>query len=402
MLAISNSDRSKKESANHGVLFSLRLAAALAMLLSVWLTSSPAFAQVIPPDPPATYVLPSQNGLPSTAAPHVTLKSSGRALEKPQDGATFVALASGLQSVFSGREPKSLQELKALELQQSLVAQVIEKVTVNVQQGTAQGSGVIISADGFVLTAAHVAGGKDRDAYVILSDGTRLRARTLGMNRDKDAGLLKIEDSRLVNWPYATIGRSSDLKVGQWCIAAGHPGGWQPDRGSVIRVGRLLKIGKSSRDSDAHTLFTDCALIGGDSGGPLFTLEGKLIGIHSRIGTDVEDNMHVPIDVFATGWNRLVNKEVWGTLPGYRPVIGVGGTAGDDRPLIASVSPGGPADRADLFPGDLVLSIDGKSISTFEELRAGVEACMPGDTLTLVVQRGDQILRIPIIVGVKE
>lgn len=328
--------------------------------------------------------------------------SSSTSSEKGEDGATYVALASGLQSVFYGREPSTLQELKALELQQSRVASAIERVTVNVQQGSAQGSGVIITADGYVLTAAHVAGGKDRDAWVILNDGTQLKARTLGMNRDKDAGLLKIEDSRFGPWPYATIGHSSDLRVGQWCVASGHPGGWKPDRGAVIRVGRVLKISKSRTEKDAHTLFTDCALIGGDSGGPLFTLEGKLIGIHSRIGTDVEDNMHVPIDVFATNWNRMVNREVWGMLPGYQPVIGVGGVRDDEPPVIASIAPSGAAQKAGIEVGDLVLACDGEPIKTFADLRKHVEQSMPGDVIVLKIQRDEQILQIPVTVGIRE
>ena len=336
------------------------------------------------------------------AQPRVAAKASISSADKQQDGATYVDLASGLQSVFYGREPSSLQELKALELQQSKVAKAIERVTVNVQQGSAQGSGVIITADGYVLTAAHVAGGKDRVAWVILNDGTQLKARTLGMNRDKDAGLLKIEDSRFGPWPRATIGRSSDLRVGQWCIASGHPGGWKPDRGAVIRVGRILKISKSRSEKDAHTLFTDCALIGGDSGGPLFTLEGKLIGIHSRIGTDVEDNMHVPIDVFNSSWDRMVDGEVWGMLPGYQPIIGVAGTKGDERALISSVEPNGPAHKAGLEPGDLILACDGVAITTFVELREHVEESMPGDVIVLKIQRGDQILQLPVTVGVRE
>ncbi len=345
-------------------------------------------------------VLPGESG--AAARPHVAAKPSVAAADRGQDGATYVALASGLQSIFSGREPSSLQELKALELQQSKVAEAIERVTVNVQQGSAQGSGVIITADGYVLTAAHVAGGKDRDATVILSDGTQLRARTLGMNRDKDAGLLKIEDSRFGPWPYATIGRSSDLRVGQWCIASGHPGGWKPDRGAVIRVGRVLKISKSRTEKDAHTLFTDCALIGGDSGGPLFTLEGKLVGIHSRIGANVEDNMHVPVDVFASSWDRMVNHEVWGMLPGYQPVIGVGGTQGDERPLISSLSRNGPAQKAGIEVGDLILACDGVDIATFDELRERVEESMPGDVIVLKVKRDGQTLQIPVTVGVRE
>lgn len=329
-------------------------------------------------------------------------KAAISAVDKWNDGATYVALASGLQSVFSGREPSSLQELKALELQQSMVAKAIERVTVNVQQGTAQGSGVIITADGYVLTAAHVAGGKDRDAIVILNDGTELKARTLGMNRDKDAGLLKIEDARFAPLPYATIGRSSELRVGQWCIASGHPGGWKPERGAVIRVGRILKISKSRDEKDAHTLFTDCALIGGDSGGPLFTLEGRLIGIHSRIGTDVEDNMHVPIDVYNTNWDRMVKRDVWGMLPGYQPVIGVGGTKDSGPPQIDTVETGGAAHQAGMLVGDLVLACDGNPISTFAELRQHVEQSMPGDVMILKVKRGEQILQLALTVGVRE
>lgn len=339
----------------------------------------------------------------SVEAQRSALKPSLSRVESTEDpGSTYVALASGLQAVFHGREPVTLSELKALELQQSKVAKAIEQVTVNVQQGSAQGSGVIITSDGYVLTAAHVAGSHDRDAWIILHDGTRVRARTLGMNRDKDAGLLKIVDPHEGPWPHASIGQSSELIEGQWCVASGHPGGWKPERGPVIRVGRILKIGKSRSENEAHTLFTDCALIGGDSGGPLFTLEGKLIGIHSRIGTDVIDNMHVPIDVFASSWERMVRKEVWGMLPGYQPVIGVSGASNDDRPLIASVTPGGPAQRAGLEVGDLVLGFNGVKITTFEELRLGVEASMPGDVIILTIQRDDQVVRIPITVGVLE
>lgn len=318
-------------------------------------------------------------------------------------GMTYVALAQGLERVFRGYEPTSLLELKQLQAQQTQVAEKIEQVTVNIQQGAAQGSGVIITPDGYVLTAAHVAGDKNRDAWLLLSDGSRVKAKALGMNRNKDAGLLKIVDQRSTPWPHATLGKSKDLNVGQWVIAAGHPGGWKPGRGSVIRVGRILKIRSENGDDgipSPHTLFTDCALIGGDSGGPLFTLEGKLVGIHSRIGVDVDDNMHVPIDVFDESWDRMVQKEVWGMLPGYQPVIGVRGLRSDERPVLEYVEPGGPAHRAGIKAGDLVLKFNDVRITTFEELRLGVESKMPGDTIVLTIQREERVLRIPIVVGV--
>lgn len=331
--------------------------------------------------------------------PAVSHSVRGESTESVQ-GVTYVSLAEGLEGVFAGQEPSTLDELRKLELQQSRVAESIGQVTVNVQQGTAQGSGVIITPDGFVLTAAHVAGGPDRDAYVMLSDGKRLRAKTLGMNRNKDAGLLKITEQSDEPWPHATLGRSSDLKAGQWCIASGHPGGWNQERGAVIRVGRVLSISKSREDGEAHTLFTDCALIGGDSGGPLFNLEGKLIGIHSRIGAKVTDNMHVPIDVYASSWDRMARKEVWGALPGFQPVIGVKGAKDDPRPLVAEVVESGPAAKAGLQKGDLILSVDGTEIDTFADLVDAVQMHMPGDLMIVVIRRDSETLRLPITVGV--
>ncbi len=197
-----------------------------------------------------------------------------------------------------------------LERQQEKVASEITKVTVNVQQGLAQGSGVIITPDGYVFTAAHVAGKPGKEATITLSDGRKVRARTLGSNRDMDAGLLQIIERTGRPWPHASLGSSADLKPGQWVIASGHPGGWIEDRGAVIRVGRVLQKMNS-------TLVTDCALIGGDSGGPLFDLNGRLIGIHSRIGTETVDNMHVPIDVYRTHWDRMAASQAWGSLPGF-------------------------------------------------------------------------------------
>jgi serine protease Do len=345
---------------------------------------------------------PKAGAFPEAFQPHVVQKPvvPASATKSAVHGMTYVAISPDLKSIADGREPTTLDELKALEKQQSEVAKTIQLVTVNIQQGSAQGSGVIITDNGYILTAAHVAGGPGRKATVILHDGTRLKAETMGMNRDHDAGLVRVVDGKR-KFAHASLGQSKDLKVGQWVIGAGHPGGWQPDRGTVIRVGRIQRM--IPRNRDPHTLFTDCALIGGDSGGPLFTLDGTLVGIHSRIGTDVSDNMHVPVDVFRDSWDKMARNEVWGVLPGFGPpYIGVKGGKAEDPAVLSVVEPDGPASAADLKVGDVVTSFDGKKITTFQDLMNAVKATSPGDVVQIIVRRGNQDLQMPIQIGTRK
>jgi serine protease Do len=317
-------------------------------------------------------------------------------------GITSVPIEPGLESILKGNEPRNKQELIALEKQQTKIAAKANLVTVNLQHGSTQGSGVIITGDGYILTAAHVAGRPKQRISIILHDGTRIEGVTRGVNRNMDAGLIKItspeRDVSRDPWPHATLGASTDLEQGQWCIATGHPGGWMADRPAVLRVGRLLRMLPS-------TLITDCALIGGDSGGPLFDLTGKLIGIHSRIGVDVDDNMHVPADVFRQSWSRMVNGEAWGTLPGFKPAIGVRGEIGPDDEKVCRISrvdEGGPAAKAGIQSGDIIVRFDGILIGNFDNLKEAVESVTPGDRVTVELLRDEKRISIPLIVGVRE
>lgn len=316
-------------------------------------------------------------------------------------GITSVELEPGLGRMFKGDEPRNQVELISLEKQQTKVAEKVNLVTVNLHHGNTQGSGVIITGEGYILTAAHVAGRPNQKIYINMHDGGQLEGVTMGVNRDMDAGLVRItsaRDTAVDPWPHASLGASSDLMLGQWCIATGHPGGWMKDRPAVVRIGRLLRILPS-------TLVTDCSLIGGDSGGPLFDLEGKLIGIHSRIGVEVDDNMHVPVDVFDKSWSRLVRNEAWGSLPGFKPAIGVHGTADRESEnicKIARVEKSGPADKAGIRAGDVILKFDHQSVQNFDQLKAAVDSVTPGEQVTVELQRDTKKMSLRLIVGSKE
>ncbi len=198
--------------------------------------------------------------------------------------------------------PKNPGDLRAVEDRMKQVVGRVLPSVVGVRVGAGQGSGVIVSEDGFVLTAGHVSGEPGKDVVIVFQDGKTAKGKTLGCYKSADAGLVKITDAG--KWPAAEKGKSADLKPGAWCVAAGHPFGYTEGRPPVIRAGRILQVGDNALQSD-------CPLIAGDSGGPLFDLEGRVIGINSRIGGSTNMNFHVPIDVFTQHWERLVKGEKW-------------------------------------------------------------------------------------------
>jgi serine protease Do len=198
--------------------------------------------------------------------------------------------------------PKNADDLRAIEAQvKQVVAKVLPSV-VGVRIGAGQGSGVIVSEDGLILTAGHVINRPNLDAAVLFPDGRTAKAKTLGLYKSADAGLMKITDQG--KWPFLEKGKSADLLPGTWCIALGHPFGFLEGRPPVVRIGRILQ----AKDS---MIQTDCPLIAGDSGGPLFDLAGRVIGINSRIGGPTSMNFHVAVDVFTENWARLLKGDEW-------------------------------------------------------------------------------------------
>ncbi len=300
-----------------------------------------------------------------------------------------------LKSIFAGGEPSSVADLMAMEKHQQAIADRLLACTVGIVVGPAHGSGVIISEDGFVLTAAHVAGAPNRDALFILPDGRRIRGKTLGVYRTMDAGLMKITDKG--PWPCAELSQDAEVKSGQWVISTGHPGGYQPGRKPVFRVGRVLL-------HDRFAITTDCTLIGGDSGGPLFDMEGRVIGVNSRIGRFLTANLHVPVAAYHDTWDRLVRGDSWGHLPGQGlgPFIGVKGDQVSKDARVVEVYPGTPAEDAGLQRGDIILAYDGNPVTDFASLQSHVSDSDPGDQVRLRVKRGERVVQIDLKVGQRD
>ncbi|MDX1963900.1 MAG: trypsin-like peptidase domain-containing protein [Pirellulales bacterium] len=290
--------------------------------------------------------------------------------------------------------PKSVEDLKTLEKAITTLLPKLNAATVGVQIGNSAGSGVIIDKEGHVLTAAHVAGTAGQEATFILPDGKVLSGKTLGANHDTDAGLMKIDNPR--DLPFIPLGDYNQVRTGTWVISTGHPGGFQKDRTPVVRFGRVLSARRS-------VVVSDCTIMPGDSGGPLFNLNGEVVGIHSRISGALTSNLHVPISLFQDDWDRLVKGEVWGRdITPTGPYLGViGDTEVTDKAQLAAVNPGSPAERAGLKGGDVITKINDQELKSFDELAAAVRQLKPGQTAKLSVLRGTETLDLKVKIGTR-
>ncbi len=206
------------------------------------------------------------------------------------------ARRADLPSAFAAAVPASVAELRSIERHIKSLAARLSPSVVAVGVGSGNGSGVVISADGLVLSAGHVCGRPGRSVRFTFPDGKTARGKTLGVDDERDTGLMKITDRG--PWPHAEPGDLQQARAGDWVLALGHPGGFDPKRSLVVRSGRVIRL-------TGDGLQTDCTISPGDSGGPLFDMHGRVIGIHNAISTSVAENYHVAITEFYDTWEVL-------------------------------------------------------------------------------------------------
>ncbi len=265
------------------------------------------------------------------------------------------------------------------------------------------GSGFIVSADGYILTNAHVVDMAD-DVTVKLNDKREFKAKVIGADKRTDVAVIKIEASGL---PAVKIGDPEKLRVGEWVLAIGSPFGFE----STVTAGIVSAKGRSlPQENYVPFIQTDVAINPGNSGGPLFNLKGEVVGINSQIysrtGGFMGLSFAIPIDVAMNISNQLrttgrvsrgrigvVIQEVTKELA---ESFGLPKASGA---LVNSVEKGGPADKAGIEASDVILKFDGKEVSSSSDLPRIVAQSRPGSKATAQVWRKGTARDVSVTVG---
>ncbi|MFS2004167.1 Do family serine endopeptidase [Duganella sp. CT11-25] len=264
------------------------------------------------------------------------------------------------------------------------------------------GSGFIISADGVILTNAHVV--RDASEVVVkLTDRREFRAKVLGSDPKSDVAVLKIDAKNL---PVVPLAKGNDLKVGEWVLAIGSPYGLD----NTVTAGVVSAKGRSLPDGNVPFIQTDVAVNPGNSGGPLFNTRGEVVGINSQIYSQTGGyqglSFAIPIDVankiktqiVATG--KVVHAKLGVTVQeinqGFADSFNL---ATPEGALVSNVERGGPGDKAGLKAGDVIRALNGQKIVSSGDLPAMVSLATPGDKVNIEVWRQGKSVQLGAVLG---
>ncbi len=266
------------------------------------------------------------------------------------------------------------------------------------------GSGFIVSADGFILTNHHVVDGAD-EILVTLADKREFKARLIGSDRRTDVALVKIPATNL---PSLKAGDPNKLRVGEWVLAIGSPFGLE----NTVTAGIVSAKGRDTGDY-LPFIQTDVAVNPGNSGGPLLNMRGEVIGINSQIYSRTGGFMGISFAIPIDEANRVADQlRAQGRVTRGRIGVGIGevtkevadalGLSKTSGALVRSVEPAGPAEKAGVEPGDIMLKFDGKVIEKSSDLPRIVGNTRPNAKVTAQVWRKGQTKDLAITVGEME
>lgn len=265
-----------------------------------------------------------------------------------------------------------------------------------------QGSGVILQADGLVLTNAHVVDQIDR-VTVGLENGQRVEGRVVGLDKLTDLAVVRLVGAG--PWPVAPLGNSDALQVGDWAIAVGNPFGLD----NTVTLGIISSLNRNASklgitDKRLDLIQTDAAINPGNSGGPLLNADGEVVGINTlvRSGPGAGLGFAIPINRARGIVNQLV-----ATGRATHPMIGVGldevragsGSGVSQGAVVVSVQPNGPADRGGLRTGDVIVAAQGAVVRDPSQVINAVERAGVGGTLNLTVNRRGATVNLRLIPG---
>jgi putative serine protease PepD len=271
------------------------------------------------------------------------------------------------------------------------------------------GSGFVVRSDGYIVTNSHVISGAEREGSITVtfSDGVQAPARIVGRSPTYDVAVVRVDRRDL---PTVTLGDSDELRVGDPLVVVGSPLGLSGTvtTGIVSALERPVTTTDGGEASYISAIQTDAAINPGNSGGPVVDRRGRVVGIASAIATlgldRASGNIGLGFAIPATTATSIVEQLIEDGSAEY-PIVGVtldlsypgpgARVQREDAPGTA-IAPGGPADRAGLRPGDVVVAVDDETVETFEEFVVLIRSRQPGDTVVLVVEREGKRLRVAV------
>ena len=349
----------------------------------------------------------------SSQADKGTQSALERASESSSDDSQ--GTSDGASSQGELRNPTVADPAEAPEGSVEQVAAAVLPAVVSIEvatpRGSAEGSGSIISADGYVLTNHHVIAGADTPGskvQVTLNDGSRHSAQFVASDVNTDVGVLKIDDVH--DLPVMQFGNSDELRVGQEVVAVGSPLGLSATvtSGIVSALNRPVRASQGGGESSLMDgIQTDAAINPGNSGGPLVDRNGKLIGMNSAIASLSSGGMSQGGQGGSIGlgfaipsnFAKRVADQLIETGEATQPMLGVrvsvmqslsGGA------VVAGVEPGSPGEKAGLKPGDVITRLNDRPIDSADALIAATRSKAFGETVTLQVQREGESQPVPV------